>query len=74
MTVNREELRHLVDALPDEEVDQVLSELRRRAAVRLAPSDDAFAWMGAGPANNGRTDNATRVDDILAEGFGGARA
>ncbi|MFT3877345.1 MAG: hypothetical protein QM708_13130 [Propioniciclava sp.] len=73
MTVNREELRNLIDALPDEQIDQVLTELRRRVEPRPVPSDDAFAWIGAGPATNGRTDNATRVDDLLAEGFGRAR-
>lgn len=71
MTVNREELHYLVDMLSDLEVDQVLSELRQRVTVRLATSDDAFAWIGAGPANNGRADNASRVDHLLGGGFGG---
>lgn len=29
-----------------------------------------LAWIGTGPANDGRTDNARRVDELLAEGFG----
>ena len=30
-----------------------------------------FAWSGRGPANNGRTDNALRIKELLEEfGFG----
>lgn len=70
MTEGREELHHLVDALPEEQVDQVLADVRRRTTRPPAPSDEAFAWIGAGPANNGRRDNSSRVDELLAEGFG----
>jgi hypothetical protein len=70
MTENRDELHHLIDSLPEEQVELVLADVRRRAKPRRAPSEKAFAWIGAGPANNGRTDNAQRVDELLAEGFG----
>ena len=70
MSETRDELHHLIDSLPEEQVEQVLSDVRRRTRPRQVPSDKAFAWIGAGVANNGRTDNATRVDELLAEGFG----
>lgn len=43
---------------------------RGRVHPRRATPEHAFAWVGAGEARNGRTDNADRVDDLLAEGFG----
>lgn len=70
MSEIRAELHDLIDTLPEEQVEQVLAEVRRRTEPRIAPPDSAFAWIGAGVANNGRTDNATRVDELLAEGFG----
>lgn len=70
MSEHRDELRHLIDALSDEQVDHVLSDVRRRARPPEAAPERAFAWIGAGPANNGRSDNAQRVDALLAEGFG----
>lgn len=70
MTENRDELHHLIDSLPEEQVELVLADVRRRAKPRQVPSEKAFAWIGAGPANNGRTDNAQRVDELLGEGFG----
>ena len=70
MTENRDELHHLIDSLPEEQVELVLADVRRRAKPHRVPSEKAFAWIGAGPANNGRTDNAQRVDELLAEGFG----
>lgn len=70
MADHRDVLRQLIDSLPEEEVEPVLAELRRRTKPRQAPGDEAFAWVGAGEANNGRTDNAVRVDELLAESFG----
>lgn len=70
MSEHRDELRHLIDSLPEEQVEQVLADVRRRTQPRRVPSEKAFAWIGAGPANNGRTDNARRVDELLADGFG----
>jgi hypothetical protein len=69
MSEIRDELHHLIDSLHEEQVEQVLSDVRRLAQPRRVPSDKAFAWIGAGVVNNGRTDNATRVDEFLAEGF-----
>jgi hypothetical protein len=70
MTGSRDELHHLIDSLPDEQVEQVLADVRRRATPRGVPGDAAFSWIGAGAANNGRSDNAARVDELLSEGFG----
>ncbi len=70
MSESRDELHHLIDSLPEEQVEQVLTDVRRRTKPRPAPSDKAFAWIAMGPAKNGRTDNAQRVDELLAEGFG----
>lgn len=69
MSVARDELHHLIDELPDEQVDVALAELRRFARPATRGSK-AFAWIASGPANNGRIDNAERVDELLAEGFG----
>lgn len=74
MSESRDELHDLIDALPDAQVDQVLADVRRRAQTRSAPPEKAFAWIGAGPANNGRSDNAQRIDELLADGFGRDRA
>ncbi len=70
MSEARDELHHLIDALPEEQIEQVLTDVRRRTEPRVTPPASAFAWIGAGVANNGRTDNAIRVDELLAEGFG----
>lgn len=69
MTVARDELHHLVDELSDEQLDSALAELRRLATPPQR-GPNAFAWIGSGVARNGRTDNAERVDELLAEGFG----
>ncbi|MGD8215759.1 hypothetical protein [Aestuariimicrobium sp. Y1814] len=70
MSENREKLHRLIDRLPEEQVEQVLSDVWSRTQPRPVPSEKAFAWIGAGVAKNGRTDNATHVDELLAEGFG----
>lgn len=70
MSESRDELHHLIDSLPEEQVERVLSDVRRRTQPRKVPSEKAFAWIAMGPAKNGRTDNAQRVDELLAEGFG----
>lgn len=73
MTANREELRHLIDALPDDQVDAVLSDVRRLTSE--SPRGDwPPRFFGIGESNDGRTDNARRVDEILAQGFGARRA
>jgi hypothetical protein len=66
---DRDELRRLVDNLPDEQVPAVLAEVRRH--LRVA-SEHTWppAFFGAGRAT--RRDVAARAEEILDEGFGRA--
>lgn len=67
MSAERDELRRLVEKLPDEDVPGVLAELRQHvphSAVRPWPP----AFFGAGRAS--RPDGAERSEDLLDEGFG----
>ncbi|MDN5855302.1 MAG: hypothetical protein L0K86_21150 [Actinomycetia bacterium] len=71
MSIDRSELHELIDELPDDQVEQVMDDLRRRARPRPARTSEPFAWIGmVDEARNGRTDNAQRVDELLADGFG----
>jgi len=73
MTASRSELIELIKRLPDDRVETVLADVRRLAAD--APSGDwPPRFFSIGESNDGRTDNARRVDEILAEGFGVRRA
>ena len=67
VSAERDELRELVERLPDEEVPAVLSVARRHLGD---PSGRAWppAFFGAGRA--GRTDVAERAEELLDEGFG----
>jgi len=68
MSNPRDELRELVEHLPDEQVPAVLSELRARLAA--APPGGAWppAWFAI--AEGSATDVSERVEEILAEGLG----
>ncbi len=68
MSESRDELHQLIDSLPDEQVEQVLSDVQRRTQPRQVPSDKAFAWIGAGVAKDGVTDLSTNPKYL--EGFG----
>jgi hypothetical protein len=73
MTANREELIHLIEGLPDDQVDLVLADVRRLSAggtSRHWPPE----FFGAGLAKDRRTDIARNVDQLLAEGFGRPRS
>lgn len=65
MSQSREELQRLIDSLSDDQVEQVLADVRRRTGPKRAPSEQAFAWVGSATANNGRSDNATNIDALL---------
>jgi hypothetical protein len=67
VSAERDELRRLVEELPDDQVPSALADVRRRAIQRPTGSWPP-AWFGAGVAR--RTDTAANVDEILAEGFG----
>ncbi|MCS3877164.1 hypothetical protein GII30_02200 [Gordonia amarae] len=68
MSEVRDELHHLIDSLPEDQVEQVLSDVRRRAAPRDVPGANAFAWIGSGVANDDVTDLSTNPEHL--EGFG----
>jgi hypothetical protein len=64
----REELRQLVERLPDEQVQAVASELR----ARLASSGWGGSWPPAwfAMAEGSADDVSERVEEIIAEGLG----
>lgn len=67
MSAERDELRRLVEDLPEAEVPAAVAELRLRAAP---PTDRQWptSWFGA--ATGARTDTASRSEDLLRDGFG----
>jgi hypothetical protein len=67
MSGERDELRRLVDEVPDSELLGALADLRRHLRpVKQAPWPPAFF----NSARSGTPGVARRVDEILAEGFG----
>ena len=68
MSEPRAELHDLIDVLPEEQVEQVLADVRRRTTPRGVAGDKAFAWIGAGLAKDGVTDLSTNPKYL--EGFG----
>jgi hypothetical protein len=67
VSAERDELRRLVEDLPEEEVPAVVADLRlRRASAVDRPWPPS--WFGA--ASGGRTDTAARSDELLEDGFG----
>ena len=67
MTAERDELRQLVEELPDEQVQPALEDVRRRLT---AGEDRACPPKFFGAGTGKRTDTASRADEILADGFG----
>jgi hypothetical protein len=67
MSADRDELRRLVDELPEREVPAVLAEVRRRAHL-----EPALEWPPAFFASfsSGRPNLGAHHDDLLAESFG----
>ena len=67
MSAERDELRRLVEQLPDDRVQAVLAEARRQSgsvpAVEPPPP-----WFGS--FASGRSDLGSDHEDLLAEGFG----
>ena len=68
MSADRDELRRLVEELPEEQVPAALGDVRRH----LHPSERERpwppAWFGAGKGS--RADVAARSEELLAGGFG----
>jgi hypothetical protein len=73
MAANRDELIHLVEGLPDDHVEVVLADVRR-LATKTSEGEWPPKFFGIGESKDGRTDNARRVDETLAEGFGARRS
>ena len=72
MTASCSELIELIKRLPEDRVEAVLADVSRLAAD--APIGEwPPRFFGIGESNDGRTDNARRVDEILAERFGARR-
>lgn len=67
MSAQREELLHLVEELPEDEVPAVLDAVRHHLH---AVGSHAWppAWFGAGQSST--TDVAARSEELLDEGFG----
>jgi hypothetical protein len=67
VSAERDELKRLVEQLPDERLLAVLAEARRQARPRPAAQWPP-AWFGS--FESGRPDLGRNHDDLLAEGFG----
>lgn len=65
MSEIRDELHDLIDSLPEEEVDQLLSDVRQRTELAAVSSQESFAWVGS---FNGPADLSSNVDHL--EDFG----
>jgi hypothetical protein len=67
MSAERDELRRLVEDLPDAQVPAAVADLRLRVAP---PADRPWPppWFGA--AEGSRTDTAVRSEELLKDGFG----
>jgi hypothetical protein len=67
VSAERDELRRLIEELPDERVPAVLAEARRQerqpTSAEWPPS-----WFGS--FASGRRDLGSNHDDVLADGFG----
>jgi hypothetical protein len=63
----RDELRRLVDELPEDRVSVALVEVQR-----LVGTSDTHVWPPPwfGAVKSGRTDTSERIDELLADGFG----
>lgn len=72
MSEARSELMHLIEGLPDDQVNAVLADVKRR--TQPAPKTERPwppTWFGA---IDGPSDLSERFDGYLAEGFGRSRS
>lgn len=67
MSAERDELRRLIDELPEDQVPAVLQEVRQHT---LAASDRPWPPVWFGSVKGGAKNVSARVDELLAEGFG----
>jgi hypothetical protein len=66
MSADREELRQLVEDLPDEQVPIVLAEIRRHSHLEVTPEWPP-SWFNS--FASGCHDLGSNHDDLLSEGF-----
>jgi hypothetical protein len=77
MTAARDELFRLVESLPEDRIAGLLADARRRVELQAPRTGGEWPPASFGSiksAKNGRTDNARRIDEFLAEGFGRPRS
>jgi hypothetical protein len=67
VSAERDELRRLIEQLPDDRVQAVLAEARRQSGS-AAVGEWPPPWFGS--FASGRSDLGSEHDDLLAEGFG----
>ncbi|MGL5864573.1 MAG: hypothetical protein ACRCYX_01700 [Dermatophilaceae bacterium] len=67
MSADRDELKRLVENLPDEQVPEALAAVRRQHEQRPEPTWPP-SWFAS--FASGRSDLGSNHDDLLAEGFG----
>jgi anti-sigma factor RsiW len=67
MSAERDELRRIIEELPDERVPAVLAEAQRQGRRRPA-AEWPPAWFGS--FASGRRDLGSNHEDLLADGFG----
>jgi hypothetical protein len=72
VTAHRDELHHLIDGLPDDQVEVLLAEARRLVADRPNGTwpPKYFGMIENGPTNGSSPEY---VDSVLAKGFGSER-
>jgi hypothetical protein len=69
MTANRDELIHLIEGMPDDQVEAMLADARRRAAKKpKGTSPPKFVGMIKDGPKDGSSPEY--VDAVLARGFG----
>jgi hypothetical protein len=72
MTANREELIHLIEGLPDDQVDVLLADARRLAGEKPKGTwPPKFVGMIKDGPTNGSS--AESIDGVLSRGFGSER-
>ncbi|HET7386242.1 MAG TPA: hypothetical protein VFJ19_06195 [Nocardioidaceae bacterium] len=72
MTANRDELIHLIEGLPDDQVDVLLADARRLAGRKPKGTwPPRFAGMIKDGPKNGSSPES--IDAVLSRGFGSER-
>jgi hypothetical protein len=73
MSVSRDELLHLIEGMPDDQVDVLLADARR--LVEKTVPKGAWPPKFVGIIKDGPTDGSTSeyIDSVLGRGFGNER-